>query len=98
MNMETMKILAKTPPTVFEDTFRNYDLTLMVPKGSRETYLAAMYWKNFKEIVEFEEDTGINNLSINDKESNCFYDLKGEIVKYPRKGLYIVKGKKVILK
>ena len=35
-------------------TFR-YDLTLYVPRGSKEAYQAADYWKNFNNIVEMDD-------------------------------------------
>jgi len=41
-------------------------------------------------------DSIISNLSI--EEDNCIYDLQGRMVKNPVKGLYIVNGRKVIIK
>lgn len=43
------------------------------------------------------ETTGISNVNANVKE-NCYYDLQGRSVAQPQKGLYIVNGKKVIIK
>ncbi len=37
---------------VYDNVFSNYDLTLLVPKGSLAAYQQAPCWKNFKEIVE----------------------------------------------
>lgn len=49
--------------------------------------------------LEFNDDevTAIKNMKIG-KEDNIYYDLQGRRVLYPKKGLYIVNGKKVILK
>lgn len=53
----TVKLLA--PLTIEDRTFSNRaNATLYVPKGSRDAYLAADYWKEFKEIVE--KDFNIN--------------------------------------
>ena len=41
-------------------------------------------------------DSIISNLNI--EEDNCIYDLQGRMVKNPVKGLYIVNGRKVIIK
>ena len=97
-NMEYLKVMSMIPPTIFEDTFIHYEPTLMVPKGSRDKYLEAMYWKNFKEIVEFEVETGILIPTINDEEKGAIYNLNGVKTTTPRKGFYIVNGKKIILK
>ncbi|GEM_PF-3523021 len=43
------------------------------------------------------ELTGIKNIKVG-SEDNIYYDLQGHRVLYPTKGLYIVNGKKVILK
>ena len=43
------------------------------------------------------ETTGISNVNANVKE-NGYYDLQGRSVAQPQKGLYIVNGKKVIIK
>ena len=41
--------------------------------------------------------TGIKNIKVG-AEDNVYYDLQGRRVLYPTKGLYIVNGKKVIMK
>jgi len=39
--------------TIYQESFFIYsDITLYVPKDSKEAYAAADYWKNFKEIIE----------------------------------------------
>ena len=41
--------------------------------------------------------TAIKNIKVG-TEDNIYYDLQGRRVLYPTKGLYIVNGKKVIIK
>ncbi|MBR4920819.1 MAG: hypothetical protein IKZ62_05825, partial [Prevotella sp.] len=58
----------------------------------------------FNEVIEArgfglgdDDATAIKNMKVG-KEDNVYYDLQGRRVLYPNKGLYIVNGKKVILK
>lgn len=53
-SLKTVKVGMTVPPAITQRTFnsRTY-ATLYVPKGCREAYLAADYWKEFKQIVEF---------------------------------------------
>jgi hypothetical protein len=49
-----------TPVDITEYVFTNREnATLYVPKGSKAAYEAADYWKEFKEIVEYEEEAYI---------------------------------------
>ena len=51
-------------------------------------------------VVEavFEAATGINEIKVAEKESSIMYDLSGRKVNSPRKGLYIIDSKKIIVK
>lgn len=53
-SLKTVKVGMTVPPSITQRTFnsRTY-ATLYVPTGCREAYLAADYWKEFKQIVEF---------------------------------------------
>ena len=44
------------------------------------------------------ETTGIANVNVNANANSSWYDLSGRRVANPTKGLYIVNGKKVIIK
>lgn len=44
-----------------------------------------------------EEVTAIKNIKVG-ADDNIYYDLQGRRILYPKKGLYIVNGKKVIIK
>ena len=51
----------QTPSTIDRSTFSNrVNATLYVPKGSKEAYENADYWKEFKEIKEFANDEEVN--------------------------------------
>ena len=54
-SLTNVKVERATPVTVSSSTFSNRaNATLYVPKGSKAAYQAADYWKEFKEIVEYE--------------------------------------------
>jgi hypothetical protein len=50
--------------------------------------------------ISFEDDdvTGVENVNRSTITNNQFYDLQGRKVEQPQKGMYIVNGKKVIIK
>ncbi len=47
--------------------------------------------------IDGDGTTAIKNMKVG-TEDNIYYDLQGRRVLYPKKGLYIVNGKKVIIK
>ncbi len=49
-------VRAKEPCKVTDQTFDNWDVLLLVPKGSLEKYKNAPIWCNFKNIQEFDEE------------------------------------------
>ena len=50
------------------------------------------------EFIESAETTGINNVNRETITNNRYYDLQGRKVAQPTKGLYIVNGRKVVIK
>ena len=74
--------------------------TLHVPASAVEEYRTSWPWSDFKNIVALEEDDpdGIMAVKQTNDSNNLYYDLTGRKVLYPQKGLYIKKGKKVIVK
>ena len=56
--VRSVTVESRWPLTISASSFANRDrITLYVPKGCREIYAAANYWKDFKEIVEIESIT-----------------------------------------
>lgn len=53
--------------------------------------------RDFFSLDSDDDATAIKNMKVG-KDSNVYYDLNGRRVLYPKKGLYIMNGKKVIIK
>ena len=52
-SLTSVRCYMKTPPSITKDVFSNRaKAILLVPKGSRQHYQTADYWKEFKEIKE----------------------------------------------
>ena len=53
LRVNNLHIALATPPILNPDTEADRSKsTLYVPKGSKEKYMSAIYWKNFGKIVE----------------------------------------------
>ena len=53
-SLTSVMVDIEMPPTIASGTFSNRaNATLYVPIGCREAYMAANYWKDFKEIIEY---------------------------------------------
>lgn len=64
-NLTTVTVEMATPVTITSSVFPNrINSTLYVPKGTKGLYEAAEYWKEFKDIVEIEEEPTIITTSI----------------------------------
>ena len=87
-----------TPPSIGRINKNNYINTVVyVPKGSLEAYQTADIWKNFWEIKEM-ETSGIENTSIETQRDDAVYNLSGQRLEKPQKGINIIKGKKIYVK
>jgi hypothetical protein len=77
---------------------------LYVPEGSVDLYKAAPVWCEFKKILAI-GSTGIKDILMTDGEAHDVYNLQGRKVKAKATsleglppGVYIINGKKTILK
>ena len=102
--LENIYCHIKEPITVTDDTFSGVPkntCTLYVPIGSKVKYQAADVWKDFFNIAEF-DPTGI--VSIDNSQltidNDVWYMLNGMPLngKPTKAGIYIVNGKKVVIK
>ena len=91
-------------PDIISKTFQgimNGIYKLYVPLGTKDTYAATSGWDQFSEVIE-KELTAINEVSNEVKGQSgkvkTVYDLSGRAVKNPANGIYIIDGKKVLVK
>lgn len=68
---------------------------LNVPKGCVEKYRSAEGWGEFAHIVEMDM-TAIWTLRYDEQEVDKYYNLHGQQVAHPGKGVYIKNGKKIL--
>lgn len=96
--LKDVTVLATHPPFIVSSTFDTYDATLHVLPGCGEAYKADSTWKRFTNIVEDAKiDTGILIPTLSEGE-NTYYDLQGRQVQNAKQGIYIVNGRKVVVK
>ena len=109
-NVEVINCLATTPPQVLGDNvfyYTNKNCQLNVPVGSKDAYKAADGWKDFNNIVEKGELTSIGQLSASGASiwPADIYDMHGRVVRKNVhsveglvNGVYIINGRKVVIK
>jgi len=109
-DLESITILATTPPRIESDwavmvpRVKFDTATLYVPKGSGNAYRSAVEWKNFQNIVEKEmatehQQNGIVPLSSHSVVRSAVSDLQGRrLTQKPQKGIYILNGRKRVVK
>ena len=96
--LTSVTVLNTTPVAITKDVFTNRtNATLYVPQGSKEAYLEADYWKEFKEIIEIDV-TGIDQIMNNGQNNTTIFTLDGKRISKPQKGINIIDGKKVVVK
>ena len=81
---------------VFSDVTYQYG-TLIVPDGMKTVYETTSGWKNFKNIIEESVYTSISTVATAAEQAEV-YNMAGQRVMNAQKGLYIVNGKKVVIK
>ena len=106
-NLRKISCEAATPPTCGTDAFRGVDKSnckLFIPKASIDAYKVADEWEDFSYI---EGTTGITNNVYNKTELVDVYTIDGtkrlskaskEEMNTLPKGVYIVNGKKLVIK
>ena len=86
------------------DGIDTWDCTLFVPEGAESLYKAAYHWKEFFFI---EEITGIDTPKTDNGKNTVYdiYDMNGRLVRKAatttdglKAGLYIINGRKVLVK
>ena len=102
--IKEIKVGAEKPirgdENIFTDAVYN-NATLYIPNGTKSLYEKREPWNIFFYIVEI-DFTGIEDVYDEVKGENgkvqTIYDLQGRKVEVPSEGLYIINGKKVVVK
>lgn len=98
-SLDSIFVLHTTPPTAkgafMEEHYARTSLN--VPSISLEAYKTADVWKNFFAINGINV-TKINNVTINNDKDLHIYNLQGHRLTYPKRGLNIVNGRKMLLR
>lgn len=97
--LDTVFVASQTPPQIREmsdewSTFYAwyYPRYLYVPTGTVDKYKATIGWKDFWYIEEL-TPSSIRNFISNDAIEEKRYNINGEIISYPSKGINIIKLK-----
>ena len=96
--LTTLFSLNTTPPSIDSDNFTNNQymtLNVYVPHEAIETYQSTEPWKNFWNLQS--DPTKIENIKTKEKKP-IYYDLRGNRLSAPKRGLNIIKGKKMMAK
>ncbi len=100
-SLTDMYCYAETVPSTELSAFDGSNIgqaTLHVPASALESYKATKPWSRFGTIVALtDEEMGVEQLTI-DNAQLTIYDLHGRRVENVEKGIYIVNGKKVMVK
>ncbi len=92
-NLTSVTVLNSTPADISEGVFPNRtNATLYVPKGSKEVYEAADYWKDFKEIIEI-DPAGIEQITGSENGKAMIFTIDGKRVDDLKKGLNVIRMK-----
>lgn len=82
------------PPTAGYNAFNSLseDVVVYVPSGTIEDYAAAAEWKTLLNYKELDVTSAIKDIEADDQSKEpVYYNLRGEEVKNPDAGIYIVR-------
>lgn len=90
LSLEMLECRAVTPPTVFSETFTDWqyeNTTLKVPDESLDAYGNKAYWKKFLNRI----GNAVEGIGINSTTQDVRYDLNGRRVDDSYKGISIIR-------
>lgn len=98
--IEDVYCFAERYPTVernaFENSYIDY-LTLHVPAVSINNYKAHEIWGRFKALVPItDEELAIEGVTAENAKKAVIYNLNGQRISSPKKGINIINGRKVL--
>ena len=96
-----IEFTSETPATLYDVESFGFLCTIYVPENALETYRNAKYWKDHADqILPKEQTTGISSIEREQSEKKTtIYDLQGrKVTEVQSNGMYIVNGKKIVMK
>ena len=103
--LTTLYSLNTTPPSIalddnFTDNWFTDDqytsLNVFVPQEALEAYQNAERWKDFKNL-QGDPTLGVEKINTKSNAEAVYYDLRGNRLNAPKRGLNIINGKKVMM-
>lgn len=97
--LERVNCFAEVPPTVYDSPFAS-TVILMVPYGCVDAYRSVYLWSEIENILEMEQGADVSQILDDERNEDLYiYDISGRRVKdMSRRGIYIVNGKKVMIR
>ena len=96
-----IEFTSETPATLYNVESFGFLCTIYVPENALETYRNAEFWKDHADqILPKEQATGISSVGSEQSEKKtAIYDLQGrKVTEVQPNGMYIVNGKKLVMK
>ncbi|MCQ2227433.1 MAG: leucine-rich repeat domain-containing protein [Bacteroidales bacterium] len=113
-NLTTVKIHATEPPALLKRDIDHYNYvfcswnidntgfipvkTFYIPKGTIEAYKGAWETVDYGKYNFVEMETAIDNITIDNRNPEGIYDIMGQKLNAPQKGINIINGKKVLIR
>ncbi len=85
------------PFSIKTNVFTNYNIPLYIPFNTKAFYETTDGWKEFKNIIELDK-SGIKSIPTNMGNKEPIYNLQGQQIENPTKGIFIRNKKKVFIK
>lgn len=93
-NIKDIILYAVNPPEYWGvDLSWLENATLYVPEASVDTYKNSDYWNKMKNIESIDLYVGIDEIMIDNPETEAIYNLNGQRIMIPQKGQIYIKGK-----
>ena len=98
-SLTSVTVGMEIPVRIDNMTFSNrFNATLYVPVSCKDKYETADYWNQFGKIVESESASILLQTTEEASGKSSYYNLKGQRVEIPSKGLFIKDNKKIFVK
>ena len=100
---KTVIVRGETPFAINENVFPSYNATLVVPSDAAVSRFSTTHpWSKFYSIVKDDTTTSISEISVQpgqkEMSDKLIYNLNGQRLNTPQRGINIANGRKVVIK